>query len=46
MKDPMNSRDVFSKNVPGVEVGHAGVGWGGVGHAEVRWGGSCMGWVG
>ena len=41
--EPMNSRDVLPKNVPGVgwggscrgEVGHVGVGWG--------WGGG--GWV-
>ena len=35
MNDPMNSRDVLPKNVPGV-------GW--VGH--VGWGGSCRGGVG
>ena len=34
--EPMNSRDVLPKNVPGV-----GWGWGGVGH--VGWGG--VGWV-
>ena len=38
--DPMNSRDVLPKNVPG--VGWDGVGWGGscrgvVGHAEMGW---------
>ena len=32
--EPMISRDVLPKNVPGV-------GWGGVGH--VGWGGSCRG---
>ena len=42
--DPMNSRDVLPKNVPGV-------GWGGscrdwMGDAGVRWGGSCRGGVG
>ena len=50
--DPMNSRDVLSKNVPGVrwgQVGHVGMGWvmhgwGGVGHGGV--GGSCRGGVG
>ena len=30
MKDPMNSRDVIPKNVPG--VGWVIQGWGGVGH--------------
>ena len=46
--EPMISRDVLPKNVPGVGwggVGHVGVGWvgwggscrGGVGHAGVRW---------
>ena len=35
--DPMNSRDVLPKNVPGV---------GGVGHVEVGWGWSCRGGVG
>ena len=34
--EPMNSRDVLPKNVPG--VGWGGVGWG--------WGGSCRGGVG
>ena len=39
MMNPMNSRDVLPKNVPGVgRVGH--VGCGGVG-----WGGSCSGGV-
>ena len=37
--DPMNSRDVLPKNVPGV-------GWGGVGHAGVGWVWSCRGGVG
>ena len=37
--DPMNSRDVLPKNVPGV-------GWGGVGWVMVGWGGSCRGGVG
>ena len=37
--NPMNSRDVLPKNVPGV-------GWGGVGHVGVGWGGSCRGGVG
>ena len=44
--DPMNSRDVLPKNVPGV-------GWGGVGHVGGAvgwimwgWGGSCRGGVG
>ena len=36
MKQPMKSRDVLSKNVPGV-----GVGWG-VGHVGVEWGGWVM----
>ena len=39
--EPMNSRDVLPKNVPG--VGWGGVGWGGVG-----WGGGVgcgVGWV-
>ena len=43
--EPMNSRDVLPKNVPGVgwgRVGHVGVGWGGVG---VGWGGGGVGWV-
>ena len=52
--DPMNSRDVLPKNVPGVGwggVGHDGVRWvmvvwGGVGHGGVGWGGSCRGRVG
>ena len=42
--DPMNSRDVLPKNVPG--VGGVMQGWGGggscrggVGHAEMGWGG-------
>ena len=34
--EPMNSRDVLPKNVPGV-------GWGGMG---VGWDGSCRGGVG
>ena len=41
--EPMNSRDVLPKNVPGV-------GWGGVDHVGVGWGwgggGSCRGGVG
>ena len=37
--DPMNSRDVLPKNVPGV-------GWGGVSHAGMGWGGSCRAGVG
>ena len=44
MIDPMNSRDVLSKNVPG--VGQGRVGWVGV----MQWwggvGGSCRGGVG
>ena len=36
--EPMNSRDVLPKNVPG--VGWGGVGWGGVG-----WGWGGVGWV-
>ena len=39
--DPMNSRDVLPKHVPGV-------GWDAVGHAGLGWGGSCkggMGWI-
>ena len=36
MMEPMISRDVLPKNVPGV-------GWGGVGHVGVGWGG--VGWV-
>ena len=42
--DPMNSRDVLPKKVPGVGwVGscRGGVGWGGVGHVGVGW----KGWV-
>ena len=38
--DPMNSRDVLPKNVPGVGWGgvdHVGVGWGGVDHVRVGW---------
>ena len=41
--EPMISRDVLPKNVPGVGwggVGHVGVGWvgwGGVGHVGVGW---------
>ena len=42
--EPMISRDVLPKNVPGVEWGCVGgVGWGGVGHVGVGWGG--VGWV-
>ena len=52
--DPMNSRDVLPKNVPGVGWGRVGWGgscWGGVGHVGVGWvmqgwGGSCRGGVG
>ena len=53
--DPMNSRDVLPKNVPGVGwggswrggVGHAEVGWSGVGHAGwAGLGGSCRGGMG
>ena len=47
VKQPMKSRDVLPKNVPGVGwggVGHVGVGWGGVRWGEVRWGG--VGWGG
>ena len=52
--DPMNSRDVLPKNVPGVWVGVGGwvmQEWGGVGHGGVvwggvRWDGSCRGGVG
>ena len=51
MKQPMKSRDVLPKNVPGVGWGgscRGGVGscWGGVGYVGV--GGSCrvgVGWV-
>ena len=40
--DPMNSRDVLPKNVPGVGwVGH--VGWGRVDHVGVGWDGSSRG---
>ena len=50
MKQPMKSRDVLPKNVPGVgwggscrgRVGWGGwvtQGWGGVGHVGVAWGG-------
>ena len=64
VKDPMKSISFVHKTIPGVgwgvlcrdEVGHVGVGWGGVGHAEVGWGrvgcvmqgwgGSCRGGVG
>ena len=35
MMDPMNSRDILPKNVPGVGWGGVIKGWGGVGHAEV-----------
>ena len=44
--EPMISRDVLSKNVPGVGWGgscRGGVGWGGVGHVGVGWHG--VGWV-
>ena len=49
--EPMNSRDVLPKNVPGVGWGGVGgVGWwvmvggvGWVGHGGVGWGG--VGWV-
>ena len=33
--DPMNSRDVLPKNVPG--VGWGGVGWGWLVHGGVGW---------
>ena len=39
--EPMNSRDVLPKNVPGV-----GWGWGGSCRGGVGWGGSCRGGVG
>ena len=35
--DPMNSRDVLPKNVPGVGWGGSCRGWGGVGQAGVGW---------
>ena len=46
--EPMISRDVLPKNVPGVGWGGVGhVGWGGVGHVGVGGvGGSCRGGVG
>ena len=37
--EPMNSRDVLPKNVPGC-------GWGGVDHVGVRWGGVGCLWYG
>ena len=37
MKQPMKSRDVLPKNVPG--VGWGGGRWVGVGHVGVEWGG-------
>ena len=51
VKQPMKSRDVLPKNVPGVGWGgvcHAGVGWGmsyrgGVGYVMQGWGGSHRG---
>ena len=42
MKQPMKSRDVLPKNVPGVGVGHVGVGLG-LGWVTQGWGG--VGWV-
>ena len=42
--DPMNSRDVLPKNVPG--VGWGGSCRGGMGHVGVGWGGSYRGGVG
>ena len=39
MKQPMKSRNVLPKNIPGV-------GWGGVGHTGMGWGGSYRGGVG
>ena len=39
VKQPMKSRDVLPKNVPGV-------GWGGSCRGGVWWGGSCRGVVG
>ena len=55
--EPMNSRDVLPKNVPGVGWGGVGWGWGGggvgmgwgwggVGHVGVGWGGVGWGWGG
>ena len=48
--EPMNSRDVLPKNVPGVGWGWVGVGGvggdGWVGHVVVGWGGSCRGGLG
>ena len=49
--EPMNSRDVLPKNVPGVGwggggVSHVGVGLGGVGWGGWGWGGLCRGGVG
>ena len=49
MKQPMKSRDVLPKNVPGM----GGVGWGvscrgGVGYVMQGWGGIChagVGWI-
>ena len=35
--EPMNSRDVLPKNVPGVGWGWGGVDGGGVGHVGVGW---------
>ena len=52
VKQPMKSRDVLSKNVPGVGwggvggVGHIGVGWVIKGVWWGRWGGSCWDRVG
>ena len=42
MKQPMKSRDVLPKNVPG--VGWVTQGWGGVGHVRIEWGGMGWGW--
>ena len=47
MKQPMKSRDVLPKNVPGVGCGVVGwviKGWGG--SCRGGWGGSCRGGVG
>ena len=49
VKQPMKSRDVLPKNVPGVGGGGVGCvmqGWGGVCHAEVGVGWVIQGWGG